>query len=140
MTEAPDALPSIEQLSDAELAERVRRGDRATRGVLAAVLALEALVTLLVPRALAFTSGGVGVTRTVILVVFAVVLVVAAGMMRRPYGIGLGSALQLVFVLTGVWLLAMLVVGAIFAAVWGRVLILRRDLLGGSNGWRLLYS
>ena len=38
----------------------LRRADRATRGALAAVLGLEAVVTLLVPRALAFTDGGLG--------------------------------------------------------------------------------
>jgi hypothetical protein len=43
-------------------------------------------------------------------------------------------------VLTGVWLLAMLIVGVIFAAVWGRLLVLRRDLLGTPGGWRILCS
>lgn len=131
----PPQPPTAEQLAD-----RARRADRATRGVLAAVLGLEAVVTLLVPRALAFSDGGLGVTKTVLLVVLAVLLVVAAGMLRRPWGIGLGSALQIVFVLTGIWLLAMLIVGAIFVAVWLRLLVLRRDLVGTPGGWHALYS
>jgi Protein of unknown function (DUF4233) len=123
-----------------EETDRIRRADRATRGALAGVLGLEAVVTLLVPRALAFSDGGLGVTKTVLLVVLAVVMIGAAGLLRRPWGIGLGTVLQVVFVLTGVWLLAMLIVGVIFAAVWGRLLVLRRDLLGTPGGWRILCS
>lgn len=120
-------------------ADRVRRADRATRGVLAALLALEALVTLLLPRALAFTDVGLGRTKTVLLVVLAGLMVLAAGLLRRSWGIGFGSALQVPFLLTGLWLIAMLVVAGIFAAVWLRVLYLRRDLVGTPGGWRVLY-
>lgn len=121
-------------------AQRARRADRATRGALAAVLALEALVILLVPRALAFSSGGLGVTRTVLLIVLALVTVLAAGLVRRPWGIGLGSALQVPFTLIGIWLLVMFIVAGIFIAVWVRLLVLRRDLVGTNGGWRILYS
>ena len=120
-----------------ERAERAQRADRATKGVLAAVLCLEALVALLVPRAIAFTSTGLGTARTVALVALAVLLLAAAGTVRRGYGIGLGSALQIPFLLTGVWLLAMLVLAAIFAAIWVRVLFLRRELVGTPGGVRL---
>lgn len=123
----------------AERADRERRADRATRGVLAAVLGLEAVVVLLLPRALAFSDGGLGVTKTLLLVLLALLLVLAAGLMRRPWGVGLGSALQVLFVLTGMWLLAMLLVGAIFVAVWFRLLVLRRDAAGTGGGWRMLY-
>jgi hypothetical protein len=123
-----------------QVAERAARANRATRGALAGVLGLEALVTLLVPRALAFTSTGLGVTRTVLLISLAVLMVVAAGLVRRPFGIGVGSALQVLFVLTGVLLVAMFVVGVIFAAIWGRLLMLRHELVGTPGGWRLLVS
>ncbi len=126
--------------TEEQIAERARRADRATRGVLAAVLALEALVTLLVPRALAFSGTGLGVTRTLLLVGLALAMVLAAGLLRRPWGIGFGSALQVVFLLTGVWLLAMLVIAAIFAAVWVRVLMLRHEIVGTPGGVRLLTS
>jgi hypothetical protein len=134
-TPAPD-----QGVDDDTRAERARRADRATRGALAALLGLEAVVTLLVPRALAFSDGGLGVTRTVLLIVLAVVMVAAAGVQRRPWGIGIGSVLQVLFVLTGIWLLTMLFVGAIFAAIWVRVLFLRRDLVGTPGGWRILAS
>lgn len=135
MTAEPAVEPTAEQL-----AERAARADRATRRALAAILGLEALVTLLVPRALAFTSTGLGLTRTLILVGLAVVMVVAAGLARRRFGIGLGSTLQVLFVLTGVLLPAMFVVGLIFAAIWGYLLSLRHELVGTPAGWRITIS
>ncbi len=124
----------------AQRAQRAQRADRATRGALAGVLGLEAVVTLLVPRALAFSDGGLGVAKTVMLVALALVMIAAAGLLRRSWGIGLGSALQVLFVLTGIWLVAMLIIAAIFAGVWGRLLFLRRDLVGTPGGWRILTS
>jgi hypothetical protein len=130
-----EAAPSAE-----DLAERARRADRATKGALAAVLALEALVALLVPRAIAFTSTGLGTGRTIALITLAVLFLVAAGTVRRGVGIGLGSVLQIPFLLTGIWLLAMLVLAAIFAAIWVRVLLLRHELVGTPAGVRLFIS
>jgi len=126
--------------TDEQRAERARRADRATRGALAAVLGLEALVTLLVPRALAFSEGGLGVTKTVLLIGLAVLMIAAAGLLRRPFGIGVGSALQVLFLLAGLWLWALFVIAAIFAAVWLRLLWLRHELVGTPAGRRLLYS
>jgi hypothetical protein len=123
-----------------QVAERARRADRATRGALAAVLALEAVVTLLLPRALAYTESGLGTTKTVLLISLAVVMLAAAGVLRRPWGIGVGSALQVLFLLTGVLLVAMLVVAVVFAGIWLRLLWLRKDLVGTPAGWRMLYS
>jgi hypothetical protein len=144
----PDEPAAREQAPDQEqyqeptpeqLAERAARANRATRGALAGILGLEALVTLLVPRAIAFTTG-LGLTRTLILVGLAVLMIIAAGLVRRPFGIGVGSALQVLFVLTGILLPAMFVVGVIFAAIWGYLLSLRHELVGTPGGWRLLVS
>lgn len=131
----PQPTPTAE-----DYAERARRADRATRGALAAVLALEALVALLVPRAIAFTSTGLGTARTVALVALAVSMVAAAGTVRRRYGIGFGSVLQIPFLLTGIWLLALLVLAAVFVAIWVRLLLLRRELVGTAGGMRLFVS
>ncbi|HJQ43606.1 MAG TPA: hypothetical protein VJ831_11010, partial [Jatrophihabitantaceae bacterium] len=43
-----------------QVAERAKRADKATRSALAGVLGLEAVVVLLVPRAIAFTETGLG--------------------------------------------------------------------------------
>ena len=97
-------------------------------------------MTLLVPRALAFSDGGLGVTKTVLLVALAVAMIAAAGLVRRPWGIALGSALQVLFLLSGLWLTALLVIAALFAVVWARLLWLRHQLLATPAGWRLLGS
>lgn len=127
------AAPTPEQV-----AERARRADRATRGVMAGILGLEAIIVLLVPRAIAFTSHGLNTTDTVVLIALAVVLVLAAGLVRRPWGIAVGSAMQVVFTASGVFITTMFVVGAIFALIWWRVLVLRHDVVGSPGGWRLL--
>ncbi|MDT4982236.1 MAG: hypothetical protein QOG07_4115 [Pseudonocardiales bacterium] len=126
--------------TEEQRAERAARANRATRGALSAVLGLEALVVLLVPRAIAFTSTGLGGTRAGLLIALAVIMVAAAGLMRRPWGIGVGSALQLPFILTGVWLTAMFIVAAIFATIWLSLLNLRKELVGTPGGIRMLAS
>ena len=126
--------------TEEQIAARARRADRATRGAFAGVLGLEALVLLMLPRALAFTQTGLGVTRTVIIIVAAVIMIAAAALMRRPFGIGLGSALQVVLLCTGVMLIAMLVVAVIFAAIWCWLLKIRHDLVLTPGGWRVLVS
>ena len=132
--------PPYDPDSPEAVADRRRRGDRATRGALAGVLGLEAITTLLAPRALAFSDGGLGVTRTVLLALLAVTMIAAAGLLRRPWGIGFGTALQVLFLLSGVWLLALLVIAALFAAVWVRLLFLRTEIAGTSRDLSLLWS
>lgn len=123
-----------------QYAERAARADRATRGALAAILALEALVVLLMPRAIAFTATGLGGPRTGLLIALAVLMVASASRLRRPWGIGLGSLLQVAFVLTGCWLAAMFVVAGIFVAIWLYLLNLRHELVGTPGGVRMLVS
>lgn len=128
----PDDEPTPEQY-----AERARRADKASRSVLAAVLGLEALVTLLIPRTIAFTTG-LGPVRTGICFGLAAVLVVAAGLVRRPWGIAVGSVLQVAFLATGILIATMFLVAALFIAVWLRVLVFRREVVGSPGGFRML--
>jgi hypothetical protein len=129
---SPAGEPTPEQY-----AERARRADRATRSVLAAVLGLEALVILLIPRTIAFTTG-LGPVRTGICIGLTVLFVVAAGLVRRPWGIALGSVLQLVYLATGVLIATMFLVAALFIAVWLRVLMFRHEVVGSPGGVRML--
>jgi uncharacterized protein DUF4233 len=130
----------VTEPTEEELAVRRAKADRATRAVLAALLCLEALVVLLVPRAIAQTSTGLDASKTVILIGLAVVLVVTAGLLRRPWGIGLGSALQLAVLATSVLEHALIVVGLMFIGLWWWVLTMRRDLAGKPGGLRMLVS
>ena len=137
--DAPEAAREPEPTPE-QIAERARRANKATRGALAGVLGLEALVVLLVPRALAFSGTGLGVAKATTLIAFAIVLIGTAALLRRPWGIGAGSAWQLLLILTGIWLWPMFIVGAIFAAIWGRLLMLRHELVGTPGGVRMLVS
>lgn len=134
----PLSAPSVP--TAAQFAERAGRADRATRSALAGVLGLEAVVVLLVPRAIAYTNSGLGVVRTVVLLSLAVLMLLATAVMRRSWGIGVGSALQVAFILTGTLLTAMFVVGLVFAAIWLSLLNLRHQLVGTPAGLRLLVS
>ena len=59
-----------------------------------------------------------GVTPFVLMVVLAVAAIVVAGLMRRPAGPGLGLLIQVLVILSGVWLPMMVLVGIIFAAIY----------------------
>ena len=99
------------------------------RGVFAALLVLEAIVVglalLVLPK---FGAGatplGVGLIGGV-----AVLMVVAAGLQRRPWGLGLALALQVATLACGFLVPALAIVGLVFAAVWVGILLLRRDVL-----------
>jgi uncharacterized protein DUF4233 len=128
------------ELTQQQLAERRERTDRSTRRGLAAVLALEAFSVLLVPRAIAQTATGLGGLKTGLLLGFAVVLIAAAAVQRRRWGIGLGSALHIPLVLIGLWVHAFFIVAALFIGVWLYLLNLRHELVGTPGGVRMLVS
>lgn len=132
--------PTLAQPTEAELQERRDKANRATRGVLAALLCLEAFVVLLVPRAIAQTSQGLSGTKTLLLLALAVVLVVTGFLLRRRWGIGLASALQVLVAATVVLIPALLVVVVIFVALWAYLLRTRNQLVGTPSGWRMLVS
>lgn len=119
--------------------QRRENTNRAIRRTLAAVLCLEAFSVLLVPRAIAQTTG-LGGLKTGLLIGFAAVLVSAATMQRRRWGIGLGSALHVPLLLIGLWTHAFFIVAALFVGVWLYLLNLRHELVGTPGGVRMLVS
>jgi hypothetical protein len=121
-------------------AERIRRADRATRGGLAGLLCLEAFVVLLVPRAIAQTSSGLSGTKTGLLLGLAVLLVAGAFLLRRPWGIGAGSGLQVAVAATVLLIPAIAIVVAFFLLLWWYLLHTRHQLLATPTGWRMLVS
>jgi hypothetical protein len=104
------------------------------------VLCLEAFAVLLVPRAIAQTSTGLGGLKTGLLLGFAALLVAAATVLRRRWGIGFGSLVQVPFLLIGIWVPAFFIVGALFLGVWLYLLNLRHELIGTPGGVRMLVS
>lgn len=140
MSSPEDVEPAEDEVLEPtpeQYAARARRANKATRGALAGVLGLEAVVVLLIPRTIAFTTG-LGPVRTTICIGVAVVLFLATGLLRRSWGIAVGSVLQLVFTATGFLIPTMFLVGAIFAAIWLRLLVLRHEIVGSPGGLRML--
>jgi hypothetical protein len=141
MTEPPDTPEPADAPEPAEeLAARQQRANRATRGALAGVLCLEALVVLLMPRALAQTSDGLGTTKTVLLVVLAVVMVATGFLLRRRWGIGTGTVLQVAYLATGIWLPVALIPAVLLVGTWLYLLNLRNQVAGTPGGVRMLIS
>jgi hypothetical protein len=123
-----------------DLEARRRKANRATRGGLAAILCLEAFVVLLVPRAIAQTSEGLSVPKTAFLVTLAIVLIGTGFLLRRRWGIAVGSVLQVVLASTILLVPSLAIVVLIFTAIWLYLLNTRHQLVGTPSGWRMLIS
>jgi hypothetical protein len=106
------------------------RAGRALNGAAAAVLLLEGIAVLFIPRGIAQTGPGLTGFRLTVLLVLAVLLILAAGLQRRPAGLYVGTALQVPVVLTGFFASVLWLIGGIFALLWLYLLQLRKDLLG----------
>ena len=106
------------------------RAARALGGAAAGLLVLEGIATLFVPRGIAQAEGGLTGARLTYLLVLAVVLILAAGIQRRPAGVLVGTALQLPLLLTGLLNSVMWFVAGAFVLIWLYLLQVRRELLG----------
>lgn len=109
------------------------RVSKAMGGVYAAILALEALTLLLVPRTVA-QDGGVTGPNLAATLGLAAILVVLAGLQRRPWGLAAGSLAQVAFLATGFVVTAMFFLGGVFGGIWIAAYRLRRDLLARAEG------
>jgi hypothetical protein len=108
----------------------LRNPQAAVRGVGAGALCIEALVLLLaiVPlHVLNVRSTGIAIGTIVGLAVLCVVL---AGMLRRPWAWTGGSVLQILLIGCGYFHVALAVMGVAFLAIWLYVLSVRRTVLG----------
>jgi hypothetical protein len=96
----------------------------------AAVLIIEALVVLFVPRAIAQSGPGLTPWRLSAVLAVVVLLIVMAGLQRRSWGPQAGLAVQLPVLATGFFTAAMWFLGAIFVLLWIYLLRIRAELLG----------
>ena len=110
-----------------EPAPAPQRPKRSARGVFtSAVLTIEIFVVLfaaLVAHGLREPGAGAGPIWAVA-GGGALLCVVAAGLVRHPAGLWVGSLLQLLLVASGVVVPSMYVVGAVFAVLWVTALLL----------------
>ncbi len=110
------------------------RAGRALGGAAAAILLLEGIAVLFVPRGIAQSGPGLTGARLTFLVVLAVLLIVASGLQRRPRGLLIGTVLQVPLLLTGLLGSAMWLVGGVFVLIWLYLLQIRKELLGSPFG------
>ncbi|MDK3256773.1 DUF4233 domain-containing protein [Blastococcus capsensis] len=110
------------------------RAAKALRGAAAAVLVLEGIAVLFVPRGIAQTEEGLGAGRLTVLLVLAVLLILASGLQRRERGLLIGTALQLPLLLTGLLNSVMWVVAGAFVLIWSYLLQVRKQLIGTPFG------
>src|SRR5438128_1069394 len=93
---------------------------RSFAGVMSGVLILEAIVVLLALPWVAKLGGGVATWQGI--------LIGACAFVRRPFGIPLVIALQVVMIGCVFAVTALGVLGVIFGAVWGYLLWIRHDV------------
>jgi hypothetical protein len=110
------------------------RAGRALGGAAAAILLLEGIAVLFVPRGIAQSGDGLTGFRLTVLIVLALLLVLASGVQRRPRGLVIGTVLQVPLLLTGLFGAAMWLVGGLFVLIWAYLLQIRRELLGSPFG------
>jgi hypothetical protein len=110
------------------------RAAKALRGAAAAILLLEGIAVLFVPRGIAQSGEGLNGFRLTTLLLLAVVLILSSGVQRRPWGLVAGTVLQVPLLLTGLFNSAMFFVGGIFLLIWLYLLQVRKELLGSPFG------
>lgn len=98
------------------------------RGVYAATLVLESIVVLLALLVLPKFGDGATPWSVSVIAALAVAMVVAAGLQRRSWGLGLALGLQAAMIACGLLVPALGIMGVVFALVWAGLLLLRRDV------------
>jgi hypothetical protein len=106
------------------------RAARALRGAAAAILVFEGIAVLFVPRGIAQSGEGLTGLRLTLLLVLSLLLILSAGVQRRPQGVLIGTALQVPLLLTGLLNGVMWFLGGLFVLLWLYLLQLRKELLG----------
>jgi hypothetical protein len=102
----------------------LRNPQAAVRGVAMGTLILEAIVVLLALAPLDMMYGITG-TQTAVLAGLAVACLLACGLLRKPWGWHVGTALQVAVTLTGFYLATMFALGLVFLLIWLYLLRLR---------------
>lgn len=107
------------------------------RGVMAGTLVLEAIVVLLALPVVSTTGGGLTVLTGTYVTVLGLAMVLMSGMQRRPWALTANLVLQVLAVAALVFSIPLGAVGLLFAAVWGYLMYLRRDIQQRMAGGRL---
>ncbi|MGY2062581.1 DUF4233 domain-containing protein, partial [Nocardia gipuzkoensis] len=98
------------------------------RGVMAGSLVLEAITVLLALPVVGAVGGGLSWWSALYLVGVAILMIVGAGMQRRPWAMAFNWGMQVLVLLGGLIHVSIAVIGVVFVAVWAFILILRSDV------------
>jgi hypothetical protein len=98
------------------------------RGIMAGALVLEAIVVALAIPVVAHLGGGMGTTGGVVVLVVLVALLVLCGLLRYRWSGLAALGVQVVLIASWFVMVALGVVGVLFALVWIYLLRLRRDV------------
>ena len=107
----------VPPVTDEQRTSGLRNPQAAVRGVAMGTLILESIVVLLAIAPLDVLYGITG-TQVGVLVGIAVACLLVCGLLRRPWGWHVGTALQVAVILTGFYLATMFVLGAVFLLIW----------------------
>ncbi|SFS94040.1 DUF4233 domain-containing protein [Saccharopolyspora flava] len=111
-----------------EAPEGVRDPWKGLRGIMAATLALEFITFLLALPVVWKFGGGVSSAGFAIVIALSVLMLVAAFVQRRSWGLGFALGLQGAMILCVFIHPSIGIMGAIFALIWAYILHLRKDI------------
>lgn len=98
------------------------------RGIMAAVLILEAIIMGLTFPVVATLGGGVTWASGLYLTAVLVLLIVLSGMQGRPYALQINLGMQVLVILGGFFHWSIAVVGVVFLCVWIYIAYLKQDV------------
>ena len=99
----------------------------------ASVLGMEAIVCGLITPVAISVNGVEPWLAVTVGIGLAVLCVVAAGLLKRPFGYVLGSLVQVLAIFSGLLVGTMYFLGAIFAALWITAIIVARRVEGATT-------
>jgi hypothetical protein len=108
----------------------LRDPQAAVRGLGAGTLTLEAIVLLLAIQPIRIMGGHLGGWGVGAVIALAVLAVALAGMMKRRWAWGAGTALQVLLLASGLFHWSLAVLGLIFGAAWAYASYVRKTILG----------
>jgi hypothetical protein len=108
----------------------LRNPQAAVRGLGSGALVLEAIVLLLGIQPIRILGGDLTGWGIAAVIALAVVAVLLAGMMKRPWAWHAGTVLQVLLLASGFFHWSLAVIGLIFGAAWAYALHVRRTILG----------
>jgi Protein of unknown function (DUF4233) len=108
----------------------LRNPQAAVRGLGAGTLVLEAIVLLLGIQPIRIMGGDLSGWGVAAVIALAVVAILLAGVMKRPWAWTAGAVLQALLIACGLLHWSLAVLGIIFAGAWAYAAYVRRKILG----------